>query len=263
MKNILITDEQIKQYKKGFLLIKNFFDKHEVISIKNQINRKIKQKKNKNFYFEKNKNRLILRRIEKVSDYSKSCRELLESKKLIKVLEQLQKKKVKLFKDKLNFKYPGGKGFAPHIDGHFYWKDKNNKIRKGWNVYSKNFINAVIPLEKSDKTNGTIKVASKKYTEKYLGKSWTSITSKLDMWTPNIKKELIKKFKFKSFLMNVGDVLFFDWKSAHCSQKNNSKKSRMIFYATYNNSNNKSQRKKYYSDKNNSKNSRMLKSLQI
>ena len=156
MKNILITDEQIKQYKKGFLLIKNFFDKHEVISIKNQINRKIKQKKNKNFYFEKNKNRLILRRIEKVSDYSKSCRELLESKKLIKVLEQLQKKKVKLFKDKLNFKYPGGKGFAPHIDGHFYWKDKNNKIRKGWNVYSKNFINAVIPLEKSDNQNHKI-----------------------------------------------------------------------------------------------------------
>ena len=69
--------------------------------------------------------------------------------------------------------------------------------------------------------------------------------------------------EFKVGMLGLGDVLFFDWKSAHCSKKNNSKKSRMIFYATYNNSNNKSQRKKYYSDKNNSKNSRMLKSLQI
>ena len=81
------------------------------------------------------------------------------------------------------------------------------------------------------------------------------------MWTPNIKEKIAKKFKFKSLIMNVGDVLFFDWKSAHYSQKNKSKKSRMIFYATYNN-NNKSQRRKYYYDKNNSKNLRKLKSLQ-
>lgn len=263
MKKNLITDEQLKDYKKGYLLIKNFFNKGKVVSIKKQINKKISQNINKNFYYEKNKNKEILRRIEKVSDYSKSCSKLLKSNKLIKTLEKLQNNKVKLFKDKLNFKYPGGKGFAPHIDGHFYWKDKNNRIRNGWNIYSNNFINVVIPLEKSDKTNGTIKVAQKKYTEKYLGRDWISITNKLDMWTPNIKKRLIKKFKFKSFEMNVGDVLFFDWKSAHCSQKNNSKKSRMIFYATYNNSNNKSQRRKYYDDKNNSKNPRKLKSLQI
>ena len=37
---------------------------------------------------------------------------------------------------------------------------KNNRIRNGWNIYSNKFINVVIPLEKSDKTNGTIKVAA-------------------------------------------------------------------------------------------------------
>ena len=31
-----------------------------------------------------------------------------------------------LFKDKLNCKFPNSMGFLPHLDGHFYWKDKNN-----------------------------------------------------------------------------------------------------------------------------------------
>ena len=35
-----------------------------------------------------------------------------------------------LFKDKLNFKYPGGEGFLPHVDGHFYWIDNQKKIKK-------------------------------------------------------------------------------------------------------------------------------------
>ena len=63
--------------------------------------------------------------------------------------------------------------------------------------------------------------------------------------------------------MKVGDILFFDWKCAHYSKKNLSKKSRMIFYATYCDSKNKTKniRKKYYSDKNNSNNPKKNKSL--
>ena len=35
-----------------------------------------------------------------------------------------------LFKDKLNFKYPGGAFY--HKDGHFIWQDENNKYQKSW-----------------------------------------------------------------------------------------------------------------------------------
>ena len=263
MKKSIITTTQIKNYQKGFLLIKKFFNKQEIVSIKKEININVNLTKNKNFYFEKYKKKLILRRIEKITNYSQGAKKLLKSKKLLEALELLQQNKIELFKDKLNFKYPGGKGFVPHIDGHFYWKDKTNKIRKGWKVYGKSFINAVIPLEKSNKKNGYIKVAEKKYTEKYLGKNWATITNKLIKWTPNMQSKTIKNFRFKSFTMNVGDVLFFDWKAAHCSENNNSKNSRMIFYATYNNKEDKPQRTKYYSDKDNSQNSRKFKSLQI
>ena len=64
-------------------------------------------------------------------------------------------------------------------------------------------------------------------------------------------------------IMDRGDVMFFDWKIIHHSKKNLSNKSRMIFYATYINSN-KSKTKnnpKYYLDKLKSKNNIKNKSL--
>ena len=64
-------------------------------------------------------------------------------------------------------------------------------------------------------------------------------------------------------VMNQGDLMFFDWKIIHHSKKNLSKKSRMIFYATYIKSIKSKTKiiKKYYSDKLKSKNDIKNKSL--
>ena len=40
-----------------------------------------------------------------------------------------------LFKDKINFKYPGGEGFKPHQD-----------VSAGWGKYCNKHINIAIPL---------------------------------------------------------------------------------------------------------------------
>ena len=164
----------------------------------------------------------------------------------------------------MNFKYPGGKGYKPHIDGHFYWKDKFNKTQRGWSIYSNYFTNVVIPLEKSDKKNGCLYLASKKDVKK-LGNNWKKITSKLDKFTPNIKKRFLNKFSFSPAILDSGDILLFDWHCAHKSAKNSSKRSRMIFYATYCSKFKKLKdvRKKYYFDKMYSKNDSLIKSLQF
>ena len=64
-------------------------------------------------------------------------------------------------------------------------------------------------------------------------------------------------------ILNQGDVMFFDWKVMHHAKKNLSKKSRMIFYATYINSKVSKSKiiKKYYLDKLKSKNDIKNKSL--
>ena len=168
-----------------------------------------------------------------------------------------------MFKDKLNFKYPGGSGFLPHIDGHFFWKDKNNIYQNGWSKYSNFFINIVLPLETINLKNGCIFLSRKDDTKK-LGNNFSQITKKMVLDTPNIKKKYLRKFNFFPIEMRVGDICIFNWKCAHFSKKNLSKTSRMIFYATYCLINKFTNvRKKYYSDKVNSKSNSRNKSLQF
>lgn len=257
-----ITKESITHYKKnGFVIIKNFFDRNEIIKTKKEILNQIKRKKNHFFYYEKIDKKKRLRRIEKVSDYSNFAKRIILSEKIFSDLEKLENSKFVLFKDKLNFKMPGGSGFLPHIDGHFFWDDYKNIRQNGWYKYAKNFINLVIPLEKSNKNNGCIYISNKKNTKK-LGKNFDLITKKLVLNTPNIKKNDFNKFSFYPIILDIGDVCFFNWKCAHYSEKNKSKSSRMIFYSTYSKKNNLiNVRKKYYKDKLLSKNNKKNKSL--
>ena len=265
-----ITKKNIADFNEfGYLKIKNFVDKNILKKCKKEIYNKIHNKYKKfYFYYEKSliKNKKLLRRIENVTDVSNFSKKLILSKDMQNIISRFAKgNKFYLFKDKVNLKYPGGKGFGPHIDGHFYWKDKSNKLHKGWKEYGNKFINVVIPLENTDLKNGCIKLSSKKDTFKVFGKSWNLISKNLITGTPYLKKKDFKKFKFKSFPLKVGDVLFFDYRICHKSNANYSKKSRMIFYATFvendNVKNGKKLRKKYYQDKKSSINSIQQKSL--
>lgn len=262
----MISQKELNSYKNnGYIILKNFFPKKKIEKIRLEIIKLSKKKHNSHFYYENlggNKKK-VLRRIERISQNSKFMKDLLKEERLEQALKKLTKLKSYLFKDKLNFKFPGAGGFDPHIDGHFLWKNQNNIIKKGWSVYGKRFINVVFPLEKSTIKNGCIYLAKKKYTNLYLGNDWDEISSKLIKFTPKIKSNYLKKIKFKPMVMDQGDIMFFDWKIVHYSKKNLSNKSRMIFYATYINSTKSKTQiiKKYYSDKLNSKNDIKNKSL--
>ena len=261
-----LTNKHLDDFKKkGFFIIRNFFKIKKLRNIKKEIYFSLKKGKfNKNhIYYENKKKSKIIRRIERITENSKSVYKLLNEKRLMLIVGSLMQDKFVLFKDKLNLKLPGGEGFEPHVDGHFTWIDKKKKIHKGWQEYSNNFLNVVIPLEKTSKKNGCLHLADLYNTKKYLGNSWKKINSKLDYLTPKVKKKYIKSFKFHSIEQKPGDVLFFDWRVCHLSKKNNSKKSRMIFYVTYAKSKDKKNkiRKKYYLDKVFSKNPLFMKSI--
>ena len=248
----------------GYAVIKDFYNKELISNTKKYILKDIKKVEKEFTYYEKINNKRRLRRVEKICNHSKYVQKVINSKRIKDLLFFLTKKKNILFKDKLNFKYPGGKGYLPHIDGHFYWKDKNNIIQKGWGKYSNSFTNIVIPLETSDVKNGCLFVSKKKNIKK-LGNTWKKITDKLIKNSPNIKKKDLKKFDFNPAILNPGNILIFDWHCAHKSLNNNSKLSRMIFYATYCSkiANNKNVRFKYYYDKKFSLNDNLIKSLQF
>ncbi len=262
--NIVLNNSKKDNFffkKKGFLIKKNFLDKRNLVKLKDIIEKK-NNKKNIFYYYEKVGAKKIIRRIERVTEDTPQAKKILCSKKLINYLKDLYLKKCRLFKDKLNFKHPGGGGYKPHIDGHFLWTDKNEKKKYGWKEYSNKFVSVVIPLEDSTLKNGCIFLAEKNFTNK-LGKNFKDIVKKIEKNTPNIKKKYLKLFKFFPVELEIGDVLFFDWRCAHFSKKNNSNSSRMILYATYCDSDKNSNilRNKYYKDKKFSKNPIKNKSL--
>ena len=82
-------------------------------------------------------------------DYHKIFSNFAYSKIILDTIEQLTGEEFILFKDKINFKKPGGGGFRPH-------QDKTSK----WGQYGSIFLNAMITLTESTEDNGCLEVAS-------------------------------------------------------------------------------------------------------
>ena len=133
--------------KKGYFIIENIISIHFTDSILKEI----KNIKDANYYFDKNKK---LRRIEKLYDKGEKLIKL--NKIILSKLLDIFNKEFYIFKDKYNAKPPGGNGFFPHFDGIFEFKDKNNNIKQGWYEYGNFFVNVLIALDDSNIENGTI-----------------------------------------------------------------------------------------------------------
>ena len=109
-------------------------------------------------------------------------------------------------------------GYMSHIDGHFLWKDRSNHNQYGWKKYSNNFVNFVIPLEKTDKSNGCLYIARKSDTEK-ICKNFKKIIKNLDPNKYTLTKKLIKKIKFYPIELNQGDLCIFNFIQKKIIQK--------------------------------------------
>jgi len=65
-----------------------------------------------------------------------------------------------LFKDKINFKLPGGDGFKPHQDQ-----------QAGWSTYADLFITAMVSLDATTADNGCLELCAGQHTRGLLGVS--------------------------------------------------------------------------------------------
>ena len=128
-----LTEQQIKKYQNnGFLLLKQFFSKDELEPINKSI-KKFSEMKPSDWepgkemaYYEtstKNENERILFRVEKYVEYHQEFQKLVNSDRILNVLEDLMGGPCILFKDKINLKRPNGGGFRPHQDVNARWDD--------------------------------------------------------------------------------------------------------------------------------------------
>ena len=132
-----------------------------------------------------------------------------------------------LFKDKINFKMPGGAGFEAHQDQ-----------QAGWSRYAPIFITAMVTIDDTTVANGCLEIATIPRLERLIGAEWEPLPSRS-----------LAALKLESVATGPGDVIFFDSFVPHSSKANLTASPRRVLYVTYNRLADGDQRERYYADK--------------
>ena len=236
--NILNQNLKSNYTKYGICIVRDFFNKSEMIKIKSYVNfiKFLKPKIGHVMkYYEKSmikgKKKDVLIRAEFFYDYHKGLNRLLNSAKIKDYLKFLLSYECVLFKEKINYKPSGGRADKLHQDS-----------QSDWEKYSREFISVLISVEKSNKFNGCLEFD-------FSGNNHFKLVGQ--MWKP-LKINDLNKPNFKSVELNVGDVVFFNSYVPHRSGPNLTNKSRAQIYVTYNKKIDGNFRNEYFSEKRNS-----------
>ena len=131
---------------------------------------------------------------------------------------------VVLFKEKINFKMPGGDGFKAHQDQ-----------QAGWTTWATLFVTALVTLDPATLENGCLELAPGRHREGLIGEEWAPMSEDgLDL---------------VAIPTAPGDVIFFDSYVPHASKPNLSAQPRRILYLTYNLADAGDHRERYFADK--------------
>jgi len=169
----------------------------------------------------------VLQRIENFYPDHAGFAALLDGDKLRGAVAELFGEPAVLFKDKINFKLPGGGGFKPHQDQ-----------QAGWGAYADLFITALVSIDEATVENGCLDLCAGHHDRGLIGGEWTPLTD-----------DDMRGMDFKPCPTTAGDVLLFDSFTPHASGPNLSDQRRRVLYITYNRRSAGDHRVRYYADK--------------
>ena len=226
-----ISQEQINDFKKnGFLLIRNLYTKksmEKIIEWTDEVANYPEVPNKYMMYFEESKlekGKRILSRMEDVEPFHKDFSELFVCGKIQQITSQLFNEEALLFKDKINFKMPGGNGFKAHQD-----------VQAGWDRYAKLHITALVSIDPSTTKNGCLEIAGGNHNKGLIGEQWKPLEE--------------DALDYVSLPTNSGDAIFFDSYIPHRSGPNMTDAKRRVLYVTYNAVSEGDHRRQYYADK--------------
>lgn len=169
----------------------------------------------------------VLQRIEAFCEVHAGFDALVRSGPLLAAAAQLLGGPAVLFKEKINFKKPGGGGFQPHQDQ-----------QAGWSKYAPMFVTALVTIDAATMENGCLEMPGGARVGGLIGTEWTPLTA-----------EALAAHPLRPVPSAPGDVLFFDSYAPHASQPNRTDRQRRILYLTYNRADAGDHRRQYYADK--------------
>ena len=132
-----------------------------------------------------------------------------------------------LFKDKINFKLPGGEGFKAHQD-----------VQAGWNAYASYYVSVLVSIDAATEANGCLEMAAGWHDRGLVGAEWAPLG-----------EAEIAGMDFVLYPTASGDVMFFDSFAPHRSAPNLTHRPRRLLYVTYNRASEGDHRARYVADK--------------
>ncbi|MGH8671187.1 MAG: phytanoyl-CoA dioxygenase family protein [Burkholderiales bacterium] len=169
----------------------------------------------------------ILARIENFYPYHAEFAELLDGDGMLGRVAEFFGERAVLFKDKINFKLPGGNGFTPHQDA-----------QAGWNDYASLHITVLLSIDPSTIENGCLELVAGRHQRGLIG----------SLWKP-LQGEELEDMAFVPCPTEPGDVVFFDSYCPHRSGPNLTDQARRVLYITYSRLAEGDHRARYYADK--------------
>ncbi len=177
-------------------------------------------------YHEKSRidGRDLINRIENIVPFHAGFAELTEVLK--SPAARLVGEEMVLFKEKINFKMPGGGGFEPHQDS-----------QAGWEDYASNFLSILVCIDEATIENGCLELAP--------GQHRRGLLRGMEPLTEHD----IKDMNFIPYPTRPGDVAYFDAYTPHRSAPNPTNKARRMYFATYNRASEGDHLEDYHADK--------------
>jgi hypothetical protein len=168
--------------------------------------------------------RRVIQRIENFCPFHDGFDRLIRNSALTRWTASLMGGPVSLFKDKINFKMPGGPGFKAHQDQ-----------QAGWTRYAPLFVSAMVTLDAATLENGCLEMPSGPHRQMLIGEEWAPLDE--------------AALSLHPIPTAPGDVIFFDSFAPHASKPNFTSAPRRLLYLTYNLASHGDQRARYYADK--------------
>jgi len=166
----------------------------------------------------------VIQRIENFCPYHAEMDGLVRHGSLPNWTASLMGGSVVLFKDKINFKMPGGPGFKAHQDQ-----------QAGWSRYADLFVTALVTIDAATLENGCLEMVPGRQREGLIGEEWKPLEE--------------NELALIPVPTQPGDVIFFDSYAPHASKPNFTSSPRRLLYLTYNLASAGDHRAAYYADK--------------
>lgn len=169
----------------------------------------------------------IVQRIEDFVPYHAAFDTEMRRGRMARAAEQLLGGPVVLFKEKINFKMPGGAGFEPHQDQ-----------QAGWSVFAQLFLTALVCIDPATLANGCLEMCDAPRYAGLIGEEWAPLTD-----------AQMAEFSLTALPGEPGDVVFFDSYVPHASKPNLTDSQRRALYVTWNRAADGDHRAQYFADK--------------